>query len=297
MRRVRHALARGPVPTDASSQTVGLNPRSVAAVLVTHAHDDHIGAAEHPRSVYGVPVLMRGDEVPHARRDFLDQVPVGQVLGQAWRPGVLPWAVHALRGPEPPMFRSASRGPYPCRGPWTCPAPPSPCTPLVTPKGTAYHLPDRGVLVSGDALVTAHPTSRVSGPRLLPDMFHTDRAGALDSLAVRSGSTRTPSCPPANARRCDLGDRWGGCFPSHRCAQGSTTHSPGSLFEGNLVRVAVTSRKPCEKQALATCIGRIALIVKSEHARRTVWRRHLSARDPRRGYHAQRHPYRGSERL
>ncbi len=151
--------------------------------------------ARRPHRCGRTPPLRVRRTRPHARgrgatrpprlpRDFLDQVPVGQVLGQAWRPGVLPWAVHALRGPEPPMFRSASRGPSPCRGPWTCPAPPSPCTPLVTPEGTAYHLPGRGVLVSGDALVTAHPTSRVSGPRLLPDMFHTDRARALQSLAV-----------------------------------------------------------------------------------------------------------------
>ncbi|GAA3369904.1 hypothetical protein GCM10017744_091530 [Streptomyces antimycoticus] len=32
--------------------------------------------------------------------------------------------------------------------------------------------------------MTAHPTSRISGPQLLPNMFHTDRARALDSLAL-----------------------------------------------------------------------------------------------------------------
>ncbi|MFD8463386.1 MBL fold metallo-hydrolase, partial [Streptomyces antimycoticus] len=41
-----------------------------------------------------------------------------------------------------------------------------------------------GILITGDALVTAHPTSRISGPQLLPDMFHTDRARALDSLVL-----------------------------------------------------------------------------------------------------------------
>jgi len=169
----------------ASLEAVGLNARSVAAVLVTHAHNDHIGAAEHLRAEYDVPVLMHRDEVPHARRDFLDQVSLGQVLTQAWRPGVLPWAVHALR--------SGGTAHVPVREPQAFPAPealdlPGAPTPVHTPGHTkghcAYHLPHSGILITGDALVTAHPTSRISGPQLLPGMFHTDRARALDSLAL-----------------------------------------------------------------------------------------------------------------
>ncbi|MET8644862.1 MBL fold metallo-hydrolase [Streptomyces sp. NPDC004074] len=55
-------------------------------------------------------------------------------------------------------------------------------TPGHTAGHSAYHLPDRGILITGDALVTAHPTSRRSGPQLLHDMFHTDRSRALDAL-------------------------------------------------------------------------------------------------------------------
>ena len=42
------------------------------------------------------------------------------------------------------------------------------------------------VVLSGDALVTGHPTSRRRGPHLLPEMFHGDTArarSALDALA------------------------------------------------------------------------------------------------------------------
>jgi len=63
----------------------------------SHAYNDHISAAEYRHAAYDVPVLMHQEEVPHTRRDFLNQVSVGQVLAQAWRPGMLPWAVHALR--------------------------------------------------------------------------------------------------------------------------------------------------------------------------------------------------------
>ncbi|MEV0175524.1 MBL fold metallo-hydrolase [Streptomyces sp. NPDC050803] len=169
----------------ASLEAVGLNARSVAAVLVTHAHNDHIGAAEHLRAAYDVPVLMHQEEVPHARRDFLDQVSVGQVLAQAWRPGVLPWAVHALRAGGTAHVPVGEPLAFPAPGALDLPGTPVPVhTPGHTKGHCAYHLPECGILITGDALVTAHPTSRVSGPQLLPDMFHTERARALDSLAV-----------------------------------------------------------------------------------------------------------------
>lgn len=60
--------------------------------------------------------------------------------------------------------------------------------PVHTPGHTlghcAYHLPEAGVVVSGDALVSGHPTSRVRGPQLLPDMFHHERERSVASLAV-----------------------------------------------------------------------------------------------------------------
>lgn len=169
----------------ASLEAVGLNARSVTAVLVTHAHNDHIGAAEHLRVAYDVPILMHQDEVPHARRDFLDQVSVGQVLTQAWRPGVLPWAVHSLRAGGTTHVPVCEPLAFPAPGALDLPGTPVPVhTPGHTKGHCAYHLPDTGILITGDALVTAHPTSRISGPQLLPGMFHTDTARALDSLAM-----------------------------------------------------------------------------------------------------------------
>ncbi|SNX88308.1 glyoxylase-like metal-dependent hydrolase (beta-lactamase superfamily II) [Streptomyces sp. TLI_55] len=168
-----------------SLATLGLGPRDVSAVLITHAHNDHIGAAEHLRAAYEVPVLMHPEEVPHARRDFLDQVSVGQVLGQAWRPGVLPWAVHALRAGGTTHVPVCEPQAFPAAGALDLPGAPVPVhTPGHTKGHCAYHLPKSGILITGDALVTAHPTSRISGPQLLPEMFHTDRARALDSLTT-----------------------------------------------------------------------------------------------------------------
>ncbi|MEV5106775.1 MBL fold metallo-hydrolase [Streptomyces massasporeus] len=169
----------------ASLAQVGSSPEAVAAVLITHAHNDHLGSAEHLRAAYGTPVYLHEAEVPHARREFLHQVSVGTVLRNGWRPGVLPWAVHALRsGGTTPVPVTAPQA-FPTAGALDLPGRPVPVhTPGHTDGHCAYHLPGTGVLISGDALVSGHPTSRAEGPQLLPDMFHHERPRALASLDV-----------------------------------------------------------------------------------------------------------------
>ncbi|MEU1199930.1 MBL fold metallo-hydrolase [Streptomyces sp. NPDC005813] len=186
----------------ASLDAVGLAPDAVTAILVTHAHNDHIGSAERLRLTHGVPVVMHHEEVPHARRDYLDQVSVAQVLAQAWRPGVVPWAVHALRAGGTAHVPVRVAQTFPDTGPLDLPGAPVPIhTPGHTEGHCAYHLPGSGILVTGDALVTAHPTSRLSGPQLLPDMFHTDRTralGALDSLEAVDADVMAPGHGPVH---------------------------------------------------------------------------------------------------
>jgi glyoxylase-like metal-dependent hydrolase (beta-lactamase superfamily II) len=168
-----------------SLAAVGSSPQAVAAVLITHAHNDHLGSAEYLRKTYGTPVQLHEAEVPHARREFLHQVTIGQVLRNGWRPGVLPWAVHALRAGGTAHVPVAGPEPFPASGPLDLPGRPVPVhTPGHTRGHAAFHLPDRGVLISGDALVSGHPTARIRGPQLLPGMFHHERARALASLDV-----------------------------------------------------------------------------------------------------------------
>ena len=63
----------------------------------------------------------------------------------------------------------------------------------------AYHLPDRGVLMVGDALATAHLMSGLTGPHLLPAVFDHDRPQSLESvrsLAVLPADVVVPSHGP-----------------------------------------------------------------------------------------------------
>ncbi|MFJ9042872.1 MBL fold metallo-hydrolase [Streptomyces sp. NPDC102347] len=169
---------------------VGASPEAVTAVLITHAHNDHLGSAEFLAAVYGTPVHTHEDEVPHARRDFLHQVSVARVLRNGWRPGVLPWAAHALRagGTAHVAVTAPTPFPGPGTGPLDLPGRPVPVhTPGHTAGHCAFHLPHSGVVVSGDALVSGHPTSRTEGPQMLTDMFHRERAAAVRSLDVLAG--------------------------------------------------------------------------------------------------------------
>ncbi|MDN3351411.1 MBL fold metallo-hydrolase [Actinomadura sp. DC4] len=184
----------------ASLEAVGRRPEDLTAILITHAHADHLGSAEYLGRTYGVPVLMRPEEVPHARREFLHQVTPGQILRNAWRPGVLPWAVRVLRSGGTADVKVPQAEAFP--SPLDVPGRPVPVhTPGHTRGHCAYHLPESGVLITGDALITGHPTSRVQGPQMLARMFHHDWDGALnalDVLADRDAEILLPGHGPAH---------------------------------------------------------------------------------------------------
>ena len=161
-----------------SLAVLGSRPGDVQALLLTHAHADHIGAA--PRlAALGVPTWCSPAEVPHARREFLQQVTPAALLPHAWRPSVLRWALGAIgSGGLTPVAVPEAR-PFPAEGALDLPGAPVPVpTPGHTVGHSAFSVPGAGAVLSGDALVTGHPTSRDVGPQLLPAFFDHDRPAA-----------------------------------------------------------------------------------------------------------------------
>lgn len=181
---------------EASIRALGRRPEDLRAVLLTHAHIDHVGALNHLRDRYDVPVYMHPREVAHARREYLQQATPLDLARRAWRPPVLAWCLRIVRSGALRHVRVRHAEAFPGKGALDLPGRPVPVPcPGHTSGHTAYQLPDAGVVVTGDALVTAHPTSRVRGPQLLPSFFshsQRDSLAALDALKALDAGTVVP---------------------------------------------------------------------------------------------------------
>jgi glyoxylase-like metal-dependent hydrolase (beta-lactamase superfamily II) len=175
-------------------------------MLVTHAHVDHLGPANHLHERYGVPVYLDPVEVSHAHRERLEQARPADVAKAAWRPGVLAWSMRVMRVGALTKSGVAHARPFPSPGPLDLPGRPIPvATPGHTSGHSAYLFPDAGVIATGDALVTGHACTGIDGPHVLPDYFnHTDPLPALDALAAVDADQVAPGHGPA--RRLPVAD-------------------------------------------------------------------------------------------
>lgn len=170
----------------ASIDAIGRTPADVRAVLITHAHADHLGGALKLAHEHGTAVYASREELLHLRREYLQQVGPSQILRNALRPRVLRWAAAIaplLEGRARDGIGTATEVPIYPDGHIAVPGQPRPILmPGHTTGSTAYDFEDERVIVTGDALVTGHPTSAVDGPQLLPTMFTHDAADSRASL-------------------------------------------------------------------------------------------------------------------
>ena len=168
---------------DASIRSLGRRPRDVHVVLLTHAHADHTGALNYLHDSYGVPLYMDPLEVSNAVGDTYESGGPIEVARRLYRPQVVRWAARMVKAGGLKHYTFASAQPFPGSGPLDFPGRPIPITsPGHTSGHCSFLLPDVGVLVSGDALVTAHPLVNGVRPRLLPADWSHDQAEAIDSL-------------------------------------------------------------------------------------------------------------------
>lgn len=166
-----------------SLHMAGYQPEQIAAVLLTHAHIDHVGSLPGLLRRTGAPVYATPQEVRHARGEYTQSATAADVARNLWRPGFLGWSRRISRAGATRHVRLPQAQPFPAAGALDLPGQPVPVpTPGHTSGHCCYHLPGAGVIVTGDTLVTAHPTSKTLGPQLLLPFFSHDQAATIAAL-------------------------------------------------------------------------------------------------------------------
>ncbi|MFC4373909.1 MBL fold metallo-hydrolase [Nocardia halotolerans] len=171
-----------------SIRELGHRPEDIVAILLTHAHLDHVGALNHLHRHYGTPVYTSETEVAHARGEVHESATPLDVIVRLADPAILAWAARITaagglsKNPVPHIQ------PFPADGPLDLPGNPVPVHCAGHTSGhSAFHLPEHGVIATGDALVTAHPASKTTGPQLLPKFFHHSTEDTLAALRALEG--------------------------------------------------------------------------------------------------------------
>ncbi|MCW2985794.1 MAG: fold metallo-hydrolase [Conexibacter sp.] len=165
----------------AALSELGRPAGDVRALVLTHAHFDHVGFAERARAELGIPVYVHESDVPLTQHPWRYDHERPRALYFATQPRALPIVARFVRDrafwppPVHEVVRYGDAGTLPVPG-----APQIVPTPGHTHGHCALHLPDRDAVIAGDAVVTLDPYTGRRGPRLVA------RAATVDSARNRT---------------------------------------------------------------------------------------------------------------
>ena len=160
----------------------GLTLDSVEAILLTHAHTDHIGFAS-LAAKQGISVKTHEDEAAYAM-DGSAGSQVGTMDLPMWKPRAILFVAEMIRAGAHRAHRLTSVETVTDGERLDLPGRPLVvATPGHTAGHASYLIEERKTLFSGDALVTDGLVSGKTGPpQLLPEKFHQDATKARKSL-------------------------------------------------------------------------------------------------------------------
>ena len=162
-------------------RSIGREVKDVAAIILTHAHADHMGFADQVAKAAKAPVYIHAHDV--AASQSVLQLPWSALLSNAWRPfmantlGQAVWngvfsMTHVSR---PYAFKNGDVLDIPGR-------PHVIHTPGHTPGEVAFYLPQQRLLLSGDTIVTRDLYTGRAGVQLTRPRLNHDYAQARESL-------------------------------------------------------------------------------------------------------------------
>lgn len=162
------------------------------AILITHGHSDHLGSARRLAEAKRSTVWAAAAEIPNIRREELHQIGIRDLLPVLWKPRYARWAVHAIRagGLEDPGIEEVSALQVGVEERFSGHRVLPRLTPGHTPGHVVFELPDHDAVITGDALITGHATSRATGPQSLAPMWHWEPALAAAEASVLARETR-----------------------------------------------------------------------------------------------------------
>lgn len=162
--------------------SLGRELKDVEAVILSHAHADHMGFADRVAKAAKAPVFIHRKDASASRRAL--QLPWPALLSNAWRPFTAGMLGNAVANG---VFSLACvSNPHTFQDGDVLAVPGRPCvihTPGHTPGEVSFYLPAQQVLISGDTLVTRDLyTGRTGPPQLTRPRLNDDYAEASKSL-------------------------------------------------------------------------------------------------------------------
>jgi len=155
----------------------------VRAVVLTHAHFDHLGMAERLRKEWSVPVWAHPEERYIARHPYRYAHESPRLLWPVTHPTSIPILGRMVRAGALTVPGIDDLRTFASDDVLDVPGQPRVVfSPGHTFGHCALHLPERSALISGDALVTFNPYTGGTGPQIVSGAATADSAQALASL-------------------------------------------------------------------------------------------------------------------